>query len=219
LYITGGEPFVVKGHDAILDILINSNLAHNVILEYDTNLSVINDNLLNKLSKFKKVELSVSCDDTFLQYEYVRFPGKFSTLLENLKKIKERGFGVRHLSTCVGIYSIFAPLRLYDCFGESYNYSIRFLSGPYSFDIEYLNDDLKKKVIHVYNSMNYNERWKKYIVGHLENTIGKHSKEVCDNHTLKFISYMNRLDELRQTNWRKTFPDVSSLLKDYDKTS
>lgn len=217
LYITGGEPFVVKGHDKILDKLIECDFAKNVTLEYDTNLSVINEKLLDKLKKFKTVNFYVSCDDVFAQYEYIRFPGKFSVIQNNLKIIKEHGFNVFHLSTCIGIYSMFSPIRLYETFGDSYDYSLRFLSGPHSFDIAFLPDDAKEKVIFIYENVNMPHRWKQYVISHLKNNMNVHSHETCYNHTMKFISYMDKLDSIRGTNWKSTFPDVVKILNKYIK--
>ena len=31
----------------------------------------------------------------------------------------------------------------------------------------------------------------------------------------KQINYLNKLDEIRGTNWKKTFPEIVELLKDY----
>lgn len=216
LYLTGGEPFIVKGHDVLLDKLIESNLAQNVILEYDTNLSVINDKILNRLKQFKQVILSVSCDDVDEQYELIRFPGKFSNISKNLETLKQKDFDVRHLSTCIGIYSIFSPLRLRNKFPD-YKLSLRMLRAPYHSDIMYLPKDVKKEVIRVYKESNIEDRWKNFVITYLENNMNTISDDSCINTTKQHIDYLNKLDEIRGTNWKKTFPDVFDLLKDYIK--
>lgn len=216
IYITGGESFLIKGHDVILDKLIDSDYAKNVVLEYDTNLSIINDKILNKLSKFKKIILRVSCDDTFEQYDLIRFPGNFNTLVKNLEIVKEKGMEVYEITMCLGIHSLFSPLRLYNYFGDDQRYVIRFLSGPHPQDIAYLPDEVKLKVIQMYANSNYTRRWKEYIIAYLQNNINVHTYEECLGYTKKFINYMNKLDEIRGTNWKKVFPEVYQLIAKYE---
>lgn len=214
LYLTGGEPFIVKGHDVLLDRLIESNLAHNIILEYDTNLSVINDKILSRLKQFKQIIFSVSCDDVDERYELIRFPGKFKTVTKNLEVLKEKGFAVRHISTCIGMYSIFAPLRLREKFPD-YKLSVRMLRNPGHCDIIYLPKDVKKKVIQTYKESNLEERWKNFIITYLENNMETVPDHLCDFNTRNHIEYLDKLDEIRGTNWKQTFPEVTELLKDY----
>jgi MoaA/NifB/PqqE/SkfB family radical SAM enzyme len=212
LYLTGGEPFIVKGHDVLLDKLIELNLASNIILEYDTNLSVINDKILNRLKQFKEVILSVSCDDVDEQYELIRFPGKFSNMTKNLQLLKDRDFEIRHLSTCIGIYSIFSPLRLRDKFPE-YKLSLRMLRAPFHSDIMYLPKSAKEEVIRVYRESNIEDRWKNFVISYLENNMNTFPDKECVDMTKQHINYLNKLDEIRGTDWKKTFPDVVKLLE------
>ena len=217
LYLTGGEPFIVKGHDDLLDRLIADDLAKNVILEYDTNLSVINDKILKRLSNFKKIVISVSCDDVEDRYELIRFPGNFNTMLENLGQLRARNIDIRHLSTCIGIYSIYSPIRLYEYFKPmGYDtYSLRFLRSPDHSNIALLPDHLKLKVMEVYKASSMPDKWKAFVCGYLENNMGKFSNEQCETSVRKHIAYLNRLDELRGTDWKSTFPDVVELLQEF----
>lgn len=214
LYLTGGEPFIVKGHDVLLDKLIEEDLAKNIILEYDTNLSVVNDKILKRLSHFKEIIISVSCDDILERYELVRFPGNFNTLLSNLEKLKSRDIKIRHLSSCVGIYSIFAPIRLHEFFTKiGYeDFSLRFLRSPNHSDVALLPDDLKQEVITIYENSNLPTKYVNYVCNYLRNNMGKPT-ELCEESVRNHINYLDSLDNIRGTNWRETFPDVRELLK------
>jgi len=212
LYISGGEPFLIKAHDIMLQKLIDADVAKNIVLEYDTNLTVINDNILTKLKQFKNVLLFVSCDDIEDKFELIRFPGKFNKMLENLEKIKSRGIKVSHISSCVGMYSIFSPIRLEEYFNKlGYNnFSFRFLrTDPYN--IAYLPDSIKKEIIKIYEKSNISNRWKGFICGYLENNMNKY-EDISESYVNKFTSHMDNLDNIRGTNWKKTFPEVSELL-------
>ena len=226
LYLTGGEPFIVKGHDIMLDKLIESNLASEIILEYDTNLSVINDKIIDRLRHFKQVIISVSCDDINEQYELIRFPGKFKTISSNLEKLKDRNIKIRHISSCIGIYSLYSPMRVYDHFtklgydGETKltsldAFSFRLLRFPAHSNIALLPKALKLKMIDVYENSTLPQRWKLFLIGYLENYLDTYSKETCDKSVYEHIDYLNKLDNIRGTDWKKTFPEIVELLKDY----
>jgi organic radical activating enzyme len=220
IYVTGGEPFIIKGHDVLLDKLIEHDLAKNIIMEYDTNLSVINNKLLDKLKAFKDVLMAISCDDIGEQYELIRFPGKFSTITKNLEFLNENNFKIRYLSSCIGIYSIFSPIRLYDHFSKlgytnEKDYVFRFLRQPNDIDISFLPVSVKKKIIAVYEKSNLVQKWKNFVIGHLENNMKKYTEEESKIHLKRFVRYMDKLDEIRGTDWRKTFPDVVEILDGY----
>jgi MoaA/NifB/PqqE/SkfB family radical SAM enzyme len=226
LYIMGGEPFVIKGHDELLDNLIESGCSKNIILEYDTNLTVINKKILNKFEHFKKVVLSVSCDDIYEQFEYIRYPGKFDVMTKNLELLKEHGIKIRNLSTCIGIYSIYSPIRMYEHFTKlGYTpenslygkemFSLRFLKWPSHANVALLPKKLKLKVIDLYRNSNLSERWKNFLCDYIENNMDTYSEELCVQSVKDHINYLNRLDEIRGTDWKKTFPEVVELLKDY----
>jgi hypothetical protein len=220
IYLTGGEPFIMKGHDVLLDKLIEADLAKNIILDYDSNLSVINQKILNKLLKFKEVSIGVSCDDIGERYELIRFPGKFETLEKNLKFLRDNNFKIRNLSNCTGIYSIFSPIRMYEHFSKQgyvkhSDYNFRLLRWPHEYDIGYLPKSVKEKALMIYEKSNLEQGWKEHMMGHLENTMNKCTEEESKKHLIKFVAYMDKLDEIRGTDWRKTFPDAVEILDGY----
>jgi MoaA/NifB/PqqE/SkfB family radical SAM enzyme len=217
IYLTGGEPFLIKGHQELLDRLIFAGKANTIILDYDTNLTVINPVILNKLKLFKQVNLRVSIDDIGERYELIRFPGKFNTVIQNIEKLKEYGFNVQSITECTGIYSLFSPIRLYDYFtsrGHDH-FSFRFLRFPSHMNIALLPDHLKDIAIKTYEDSNMNDYWKGYHINFLKNNYGVYPKEVCESSLREHIKYMDKLDELRGTDWKATFPEIADLLKEY----
>lgn len=90
LYLLGGEPLITDLHEEILDLLIDSGRSQNVILRLSTNLQTNKlDKFTEKWSKFKSVELQVSIDGCGDMYEYIRWPGKWSKLYDNLTHLIE----------------------------------------------------------------------------------------------------------------------------------
>ncbi len=219
LYITGGEPFIIKGHDILLDKLIEEDLAKNVVLEYDTNLSVINTKILDRLKHFKKVYLSISCDDIEERYDLIRFGGKFETLLNNIKQLEDNHLQIRHITACIGIYNVYAPIRIYEYFNKMgfEKFVFRSLMTPEHMDLKWLTDDMKTQVIDTYRQSNLPEGWKNFFINYLSMEMNKNRDGENIKQIKKHIQFMDKLDEIRGTDWKKTFPDTIELLKDYIK--
>ena len=95
------------------------------------------------------------------------------------------------------------------------DYFFRFLRNPHSVDISFLPIGVKKKTIQIYEKSNLPQKWKNFVIGHLENNMEKYTEEESIIHMKKFTNYMDKLDEIRGTNWRKTFPDVVEVLDGY----
>jgi sulfatase maturation enzyme AslB (radical SAM superfamily) len=213
IYVTGGEPFLVPAHDIMLDKLIEDNLCSNIDLEYDSNLSVINPKILNKLSKFKSVNISASFEDIEKRFELIRFPLKFDKIINNLKMIKDYGVDISAVSSCLGIYTAYAPLRLIPYFQDLGFTKIRFrlLRAPIIYDLKWLPRKQKEIILKRYENTNIGIRNSKMITGYLQNNLDEQSIPMIK----QFIGHMNSLDKIRGTDWKSVMPDVVDLVKDY----
>lgn len=89
IYLLGGEPLVNDFHDEIVDLLIQKKISKNITLHYSTNLQIDVEKYLTLWQNFKLVQLGVSIDGTDETYEYIRWPGKWNKLYNNLKKVIE----------------------------------------------------------------------------------------------------------------------------------
>ena len=216
VYITGGEPFIVPAHDEFLDRLISSGLADKVDLAYDTNLSVINPKIINRLKKFKSVNISASMDDIEDRYELIRFPLKWERFIENCKIInKEMKIKEFKLSSVIGIFTAYAPLRFVPYF-ENLGFNsmvIRTVHYPFNSDLVHLTNNQKQKVIDAYKNTNIGSYYTDFFTNYLTSTKDKENSKQLED----FVRRMNTLDRLRGTEWKATMPDVADLMKDYIK--
>jgi organic radical activating enzyme len=218
IYITGGEPFIQPQHDTFLDRLIESGYAKNIVLEYDTNLSVINRKILDRLTKFKDIIIRISVEDVGDCYELTRYPLKFNNLLSNMNMLKEYGLdkNVDTITACIGIHSMYAPFRLYDYFKPlGYDkYFIRILRSPHCVDMGFLPKRIKAKVIEDYEKSNVLPHFNKtHVSGYLKNNFDLVDDERGKAHVISFVRYMEGLDRVRGTDWKSTFPEIVDLLK------
>ena len=89
IYMLGGEPLVSDFHDEITDLLIKKNRAKDVTLQYNTNLNIDIDRMLDCWQQFKNIDLGISIDGSTDTYEYIRWPGKWNKLKTNIKSVVE----------------------------------------------------------------------------------------------------------------------------------
>lgn len=87
IYFTGGEPLLNKKHYEILDYCIENNLAKNIVVEYNTNGTTLNPNLLSQWSHFHHVLICFSIDAMGQLAHYVRYPSKWDVVEKNMRLI------------------------------------------------------------------------------------------------------------------------------------
>lgn len=92
IYFAGGEPLVSEYHWYTLDKLVENNRSKNVSLRYSSNCSTLRykgKNILDYWKQFKSVLIMASVDEVQERFNYIRFPGKWKAISENLKEIRE----------------------------------------------------------------------------------------------------------------------------------
>jgi MoaA/NifB/PqqE/SkfB family radical SAM enzyme len=83
LYFIGGEPLLVKEVGDLLRRLVSNGVSKDISIAVVSN-GTVRGLWLDLMSHFKSLELSISIDGYGPLYEYIRYPGKWSTLRENL---------------------------------------------------------------------------------------------------------------------------------------
>jgi len=220
IYITGGEPMVTPAHDVMLDKLIESGYAKNILLEYDTNCSAVNDKIAQRWFHFKKVEIRGSMDSIEQEYEIIRFPGNWDKFQKNVKKLKQyeidsnRQIELLALSTCFQMSTMWTIMEAEEwCKSVGIPFHMRFLEGPKMHSVTSLSDDEKMALINHYEKYTDTSEKAVMIVRHLKNHMGP--KFGDPNEVKKFIKFMDYLDTTRSTSWKTVFPKVYELIKHY----
>lgn len=90
--LTGGEPFVSKKILDFIKGLSDGPFAQRLTLRVFTNLSQMSLEIINVLKKFKKVELLLSVDSVEENYEFIRYPASWKTLIDNINLLKNNRF-------------------------------------------------------------------------------------------------------------------------------
>jgi len=116
IYFTGGEPLINKQHYDILDYCITNNAAKDISLEYNTNGTTLNPNLLEQWKHFKKVEVCFSIDAMGELSNYIRHPSNWETIEHNIRLVSNSG--IPHLigtANCtVSMFNVMQFPEFYD---------------------------------------------------------------------------------------------------------
>lgn len=91
LYYTGGEPLINAEHWDILQRLIDLNLAKNIDLKYNTNLTTLKYKSLDVVDlwqKFREVHIGISLDAVGHKLGYIRSGADWNIIEKNLRCLK-----------------------------------------------------------------------------------------------------------------------------------
>lgn len=81
----GGEPFLTNTHKKILEFIAERTDPSTIKLMYNTNgTQLINDETKQLIERFKFVRISFSIDAIGDQFEYIRYPAKWTNVEQNL---------------------------------------------------------------------------------------------------------------------------------------
>jgi pyruvate-formate lyase-activating enzyme len=108
---TGGEPFMIKEHFAMLQGIVDRGIAHNVEIHYNTNGTIFPEQAEEIWKHFKTVEIAFSIDDVGERFEYQRTNAVWAEVQENIQKffaLKRYLPGTIQLQVCttVNIFNV-----------------------------------------------------------------------------------------------------------------
>ena len=215
IYITGGEPMIVPAHDEMLDRIIASGRAKQVYLDYDTNLSVVNDNLAQRWRHFKHVELAGSIDAAFDAFELIR-TSSWETFQRNVHRVKEyekEGVVELHrLTSCTQMSTTHTMFETEDwVHSQGVRLQVKFVDSPAMHSLMSLPRAAKEELVELYATRDtpVGKTIHKWLIDHLD------SKFENITAVKRYVRLMDYLDTTRSTDWRKTLPGTSDLLNKY----
>jgi len=85
---TGGEPFMIREHFDMLQVLVDQGIAGNIEIHYNTNGTQYPEDAEEIWKHFKLVEIAVSVDDIGPRFEYQRSNAIWSEVVDNIERFK-----------------------------------------------------------------------------------------------------------------------------------
>ena len=198
IHFGGGEPFISP---MIVEVL--EAIDPKTYLTFNTNMTRINDKVLEALKKFDTIEIEASIDGTGQHNDYIRYGSNWNSIIENFKKLKT------YNNISVNIYYILQHTSLFTLKNV----------------IEFTNDiDIRMYVGEVYygsvdgsghltinsasiNDINNFKTWFNSCSFKQKNAVQTWLDSYKPNANLhnRFKEYVNMLDSIRGTTFVKTF--------------
>ena len=148
--VQGGEPFVMKRHYEILEALIFSGHAKNIIIEFHTNGSVLKygkHRMIDYLKHFKSVICKISIDGYGIYNDYIRRRSKWDQIVKNIAELnKLENIDIGIFST-LSLFSVinFHLLKNW-CKENNWHLDTHVVCEPDELHCRHLPDNVKKLV-------------------------------------------------------------------------
>ena len=201
IYLTGGEPTIIQEQHRLLDYYIDKGTAYKIKLKYNTNLTNVPKHLIDKWTKFKKVQLNCSIDAVGELDRYIRYPSNWNKIQENFDIVRKLENVYIEIHCTVQMYNILRLHELLD-WAEPYGHKIylNILNHPEYLNIRVLNNDLKQTV---------KETLSKYKhIPKVQGVIDYMLAEDWNSLYLKFKEYTDKLDLSRNEKLEKIIPEL-----------
>lgn len=202
IYLTGGEPTIIKEQQKLLDYFIDNNTAKDIRLKYNTNLVLLPEWLLERWGHFKRVQLNCSIDATGALDTYIRHPSKWSKIVKNFEAIRQLTNAGIEIHCTVQMYNILRLPELID-WAAPYGHRIYFniLNHPEELNIRVLPAHLKDQA---------SAQLQPYL--HLDKVQGIIDYMYAEDWNAKydkFLSYTAALDASRDENLSELIPEFA----------
>lgn len=220
VYLLGGEPLINEFHDTIIDTLISLDKAKNISLRYSTNLHTNIEKHLEKWSNFKEVHVNVSIDGSDNVYEYIRWPGSWDKVHNNLRKVCDIAYHDKKIKASVAItaqnLNVGNIPTLITKIQDIRNLvSFHFIPVTGCNYIELTPTPVLKEAIKTLSTMYdpYNRIHE--LINYYETAILNKSK-ITHRQVTEFFYKQQAYDKIRKQNLFQTIPYFTDLAKEYD---
>jgi hypothetical protein len=210
--IPGGEPFIsgLKEQKQLLRHYIDRGQACKMSLHYTTNATVYPEQDWWELWKhFKEIDLQISIDGIEQQYEYLRYPAEWNTVLSHLFKYVDAQLRLENfrlsVSHTVSAYNIF--------------YLDKFITWCHNTGLPQPWLGRVHSPAHMRPTV-WPDEAKQKIVTHLNNSVNQQAKDWSnlisnqDDSDLfgKFRSALHQHDQYRNLNFKSVFPELAEYI-------
>ena len=145
IYLTGGEPTIIKEQYKLYDKLIERGVAKNIRLKYNTNLTNIPQKLVDYWEHFREIKLNASIDAYGELDRYIRYPSNWKSIDKNIRRFKQMPNVKLEVHTTIQMYNILRINELFDyCEEMNLNVFCNILNHPEHLNIRVLPEHLKE---------------------------------------------------------------------------
>jgi len=209
IYMAGGEPFLIKENLKIIQLINKEN--PEILLRINTNLSILNPKIYDLVKNLKNVHWIVSAESTDDRFNYIRWPGKYTTLVNNLERIQK----LHHKVTINMTWNLFCAANILEFIDDMMNNGIH----PNQFVMNFVHDPIEQSVLNITKQQrdalieNVSHRKSKTIEKFLlykvyEEMLEILNRPLLDTHKTTLYNTLMDLDTKRKLNSKKVFPEL-----------
>lgn len=242
VYFAGGEPLMIKEHKMFIEEILRRGYQGQILLRYNSNGLLVDEDLIEMWSKFKKVKFAVSMDASYERDEYIRFPTNWNTVEKTLHMLDNTPDNIQtSLATAIQIFNVkhlpdFMKWKLESGFKKLNSGTmpggVQMGGGLVNMHLLYIPTFLSIQILPEHDKQEVKEKfmdfkdylWKNYRQDDnfwKQNPYGWNRWEAVINHMNAqdnsyllpgFKEYTNKLDKIRNLNAATTFPELAHLL-------
>jgi hypothetical protein len=202
IHYNGGEPFLNNQQTDLLKILEEQQVLKNVFISYNTNGSVFPDKkIIDYWTRSRLVKLFFSIDAIGPAFEYIRWPGKWDQVSENIQRMRDTlpsnvMFGI---NLTVGNYNVLELKDLWHWFNTN-------IASNREGDSSDFNWQIAKN----FDPMSVRETVKQQVtidlkdIAPLSGVVDYINSTPATIENNQWISIFENYDQKRKTNWRKS---------------
>jgi len=223
VYMTGGEPTLVKGNFKFMQKCIDMGYADKIYLSFNCNCTNINSKFLKLISQFHWVSINASLDGVGKTTEYQRYPSDWNTQVKNLTSFAKLSNVELIITPVLTLYNVLEPDRIIEFAKQfsiehnrpvkmDYLYDTTKVFSPTILPLEYrkpiaervkpwLDDEWVNSSELTLNAIGT-------LIGLLETETMEDYKECLE----QFKAITEIYDESRNQNFKETFPELYKII-------
>jgi MoaA/NifB/PqqE/SkfB family radical SAM enzyme len=230
LYFAGGEPLLIPEHYKILEFMVETGAAELCVVRYNSNGLELPEKLFDLWKHFKEVKFNFSVDAVGERNDYIRYPSKWKDIVANLERLDDTPSNITvNIACAVQLLNVLNVPELVH-WKESKNFK-KVNLPPYGAGLigthlvylpsylnvrvlpQHLKDKVSKNIEYFCSKKTANtefinnpyglKRWQG-LVQYMNAEDWSHKLPVLED-------YLTVLDNQRNTNFKKTFPELASI--------
>lgn len=212
LYLAGGEPFLLKENEIVLEELLKVN--PDCEIRVNTNLSRLDSKTWQLARQFKNLHIIVSVEDTEERFDYIRYGGNWKQFDENIKEIRKFTNQVTFnmVYTALNTHSIFNCVDYLEDLRfnhEVFNFLYYNLGNGGSLEPRLLHANVLSESIKLLESRINSGKYFGHFLSSL-NTVKNILQEPYKHnvHHTTLFQFLENIDKRRNLNSRTLFPEI-----------
>ena len=203
----GGETLLGQGYWQIAEAIADQapHSQEKIILCFQTNgTQSINEKNYKTIEKFRLMKLNISLDGVGDRFDYLRWPARWDQVVNNIQNLKQTvPVNVMFLiEETMSIFNLYYQHELDTWVKENYstnrlgdivNHTRHRANGPFGLE-------------------NLSQEYVDALSGNLQNLVNSSWKENPQK-IQDMITKIKKFDQIRNQDWRKTFPEVAEFYK------